>query len=222
MNGQHVLDELWHCQSKPLRSLMQAENIVSLNTEAILLAKIKSYAVVTLHSAVHLVELRNMKQGQAEPIRKFVARARNVASSCDLAKECPGCHQNVTFLDETIFGLVLAGLRESNIQKKILSLAAMKTILKLEELVAYVAAEESGYKELANIGQNSNVMAGVKSTYQKERDSALWTICLNCGGHKHGKVDQRIGPSFALLLGKLVPNAVRRITCKVYVNQSLK
>ena len=52
----------------------------------------------------------------------------------------------------------MAGLRDSNIQQKILSLAAMKTILKLEELVTYVAAEESGYKELANIGQNANVM----------------------------------------------------------------
>ena len=112
LNRQHVLGELWHCQSKPLCTLMQAENTASLNTEALLLTKIKSYAVVTLHSAVHLVELRNMKQGQAEPIRKFVARARNVASSCDLAKECPGCHQNVMFLDEMICGVVLAGLRD--------------------------------------------------------------------------------------------------------------
>ena len=50
VNGQHVLDELWHCQSKPLLTLMQAEDTASLNTEAILLAKIKSYAVLTLHS----------------------------------------------------------------------------------------------------------------------------------------------------------------------------
>ena len=184
--GQHVLDELWHCQSKPLRTLMQAEDTASLTTEQTLKDKIKSYAVVTLHAAVHLVELRSMKQGQAEPIRKFVARARNVASSCDLAKTCSGCQTTVSFLDETIFGVVLAGLKDSNIQQKILSLAAMKTVQKLEDLVTYVAAEESGYKELANMGQSSTMMAGVKSTYQKERESAVRNNCLNCGGQRHG------------------------------------
>ena len=58
ISGTTVLDELWHCQNKSLRSLMQAESLVpTLNTEALLLEKIKSLAVVTLHSAVHLVEL---------------------------------------------------------------------------------------------------------------------------------------------------------------------
>ena len=186
VTGQSVLDELWHCQSKALRTLMQAEGTATLTTEELLMAKIKSYAVVTLHSAVHLVELRNMQQGQAEPIRKFVARVRNVATSCDLAKKCSACQADVSFLDETIFGVVLAGLRDSNIQQKILSLAAMKTIVKLEELITYVAAEESGYKELANIGQN--VVGVVKSAYSRERDATSKAVssCLNCGGAKHG------------------------------------
>ena len=131
ISGSTVLDELWHCQNKSLRSLMQAEASVStLNTEALLLEKIKSLAVVTLHSAVHLVELRNLQQGQNEPIRKFVARAKNIASSCNLIKKCtkPGCDTEISFLNETVFGVVLAGLKDSNIKQKILSLAAMKTI----------------------------------------------------------------------------------------------
>ena len=85
--GQTVLDELWHCQAKPLRTLMQAESTAALTTEAVLLTKIESLAVVALHSAVHLVELRNLQQGQNEPIRKFVARARNIATSCNLSKK---------------------------------------------------------------------------------------------------------------------------------------
>ena len=146
ISGTTVLDELWHCQAKSLRSLMQAEaSITSLDTEKSLLEKIKSLAVITLHSAVHLVELRNLQQGQNEPIRKFVARARNIGSSCNLVKKCTGegCQAEISFLDETVFGVVLAGLRDTNIQQKVLSLAAMKTIQKLEDLVTYVAAEES-------------------------------------------------------------------------------
>ena len=183
--GTTVLDELWHCQAKNLRTLMQAETAVSdLDTEQKLLEKIKSLAVVTLHSAVHLVELRNIQQGQSEPIRKFVARARNIASSCNLMKKITGtdCNEDVSFLYETVFGVILAGLlRDTNIQQKILSLAAMKTIQTLEVLVTYVAAEESGYKEIANIGQNAGTVGGVKSTYTRNKGK-----CLNCGNSKHG------------------------------------
>ena len=173
IDGQTVLDELWHCQTRALRTLMQAEDTANLNTEVDLLAKIKSLAVVTLHSAVHLVQLRGVQQGQNEPIRKFVARAKNIASSCNLSKPCSSCQTECSFLDETVFGVVLAGLRDSNIQQKILSLAAMKTIVKLEDLITYVAAEESGYKELENIGHNT--VGGVKSQFQRDKDKNLRT-----------------------------------------------
>ena len=98
-------------------------------------------------------------------------------------KKCTGtdCNEDVSFLDETVFGVILAGLRDTNIQQKILSLAAMKTIQTLEELVTYVAAEESGYKEIANIGQNAGTVGGVKSTYTRNKGK-----CLNCGNSKHG------------------------------------
>ena len=43
VSGTQILDEVWHCQAKPLRSLMQAEaSISTLNTEELLLEKIKS------------------------------------------------------------------------------------------------------------------------------------------------------------------------------------
>ena len=83
-----------------------------------------------------------------------------------------------------MFGVVLAGIRDSNIQQKILSLAAMKTIQKLEDLIIYVAAEECGYKDIANIGQTASTVGGVRSTYHKE--NAVRNKCLNCGGPKHG------------------------------------
>ena len=52
--GQTVLDELWHCQSKQLRVLLQSDSaLMTLDTEEKLMDKLKSLAVTTLHSAVH-------------------------------------------------------------------------------------------------------------------------------------------------------------------------
>ena len=59
-----------------------------------------------------------------------------------------------------------------------------KTIKTLEELITYVAAEESGYKDSANIGQSASTVGGVRSTYIKEKDGR--NKCMNCGGVKHG------------------------------------
>jgi len=63
IDGQTVLDELWHCQTRALRTLMQAEDTANINTEVDVPAKIKSPAVVTLHSPGHLVQLRGVQQG---------------------------------------------------------------------------------------------------------------------------------------------------------------
>ena len=181
---QSIIDELWHCMNKDLKTLMQSETLDdNLNTEVGLKEKMYNLAVVTLHSAVHLVTLRKLQQTQSETIREFVARARNIASNCDLSKQCPadGCDTVVDYLDETVFGVVLAGLRDHNIQQRILSLAAMKKINNLQELVAYVAAEESGYNETANISRP--VVHALKSGYQRQKKSQK---CFNCGGPRHG------------------------------------
>ena len=187
---QSIIDELWHCMNKDLKTLMQSETLDdNLNTEVGLKEKMYKLAVVTLHSAVHLVTLRKLQQTQSETIREFVARARNIASNCNLSKTCPadGCATVVDYLDETVFGVVLAGLRDHNIQQRILSLAAMKKINNLQELIAYVAAEESGYNEIANISRPVlNTLhaghSGVTGMYARASSSVycpnMWSLVL--------------------------------------------
>ena len=114
--------------------------------------KLKSLAVTTLHYAVHLIALRDLQQGQTDVSRSFVARARATASNCGLTKPCNGYKKDVSFIEETLFGVVFAGLHAGNIQQKILSLATMKTITNLEQLIVYVAAEESGRSERCQLG----------------------------------------------------------------------
>ena len=196
ITGQTILDELWHCQTKQLRILLQSDtNVTTLDTEEKLRDKLKSLAVTTLHSSVHLIALRDLQQGSTEGIRAFVARCRATASNCGLTKKCQGCQEEVSFIEETLFGVVLAGLHDGNIQQKVLSLAAMKTITKLEELVKYVAAEESGKSERGQFG-TSNILAGVRarSAYRSRsisqdppdppRDPTR--KCKNCGAAVHG------------------------------------
>ena len=61
IKGQTILDELWHCQTKQLRILLQSDTSVdTLDTEIKLLDKLKSLAVTTLHYAVHLIALRDL------------------------------------------------------------------------------------------------------------------------------------------------------------------
>ena len=120
---------------------MQSEStIASLDTEQKLLDKLKSLAVTTLHSAAHLIALRDLQQGQTENIKAFIARAWATASNCGFSKPCSSCQTKISIVEETLFGVVLAGLHDGNIQQKFLSLAAMKTIITLEQLVTYVAA----------------------------------------------------------------------------------
>ena len=196
--GQTVIDELWHCQTKQLRVLLQSDSLInSLDTEQKLLDKLKSLAVTTLHSAVHLIALRDLEQGPTENIRAFIARARATASNCGLSKACSSCQTEVSFVEETLFGVVLAGLHDGNIQQKILSLAAMKTITTLEQLVTYVAAEESGRSERGQLG-TSNTLAAFrpKSAFKSRKASQADpepirrqpapSKCPNCGGNVHG------------------------------------
>ena len=117
ITGQTILDELWHCQTKQLRILLQSDtNVTTLDTEEKLRDKLKSLAVTTLHSSVHLIALRDLQQGSTEGIRPFVARCRATASNCGLTKKCQGCQEEVSFIEETLFGVVLAGLHDGNIQ----------------------------------------------------------------------------------------------------------
>jgi len=83
ITGQTVLDELWHCQTKQLRILLQSDtDITTLNTEEKLRDKLKSLAVTILHSSVHLIAHRDLQQGSTEGIRELVARSRTMASNC--------------------------------------------------------------------------------------------------------------------------------------------
>ena len=117
-------------------------------------SKIKSLTVVSLHSAVHLVNPYRLQQGIRETVCEFVAQANNIVSNCGLSNIWSSFDTVNSYLNETVFGVLLAGIiLDVSTQQKIHSLAATKTINTLQEVVVtYVTAEERGLNENADIG----------------------------------------------------------------------
>ena len=78
VKDQELLDELWSCMVEELRHLAFAEGgSGNLLTEEIMTKKIKSLAVVSLHSSVHVVNLHEQRQQSDETVHSFAARVRS-------------------------------------------------------------------------------------------------------------------------------------------------
>ena len=101
-----------------------------------------------LHAAVHTVALHEARQSQSESTKAFAARVRGIATNCDLSKACE-CSKQVSFLDETVYHVVLAG---RDMQERALSAAILKTIKDINSLVEFCSAEESGRKSAPTVG----------------------------------------------------------------------
>ena len=116
VTGQHLLDELWSCMSADLRRLaFNQGSKEDLNTENKMMERIRGLAVSVLHAAVHTVALHESSQSPGESTKAFAARVRGTATNCNLVKVCE-CSKEVSFLDETVYRVVLAGLNNREMQ----------------------------------------------------------------------------------------------------------
>ena len=195
ISGQSVLDELWSCMKGDLKRLaFDQGGKETLTTEALMLARIKSLAVTELHTAVHTVMLHEAKQTSEETTKAFAARVQGIASNCNFTKTCT-CQPptNVSFSEETVYHVVLAGLRDRDMQEKCLAAAYMKTVTNLPQLVQFCSAEES-----SRASGSSSLVGAVRSSYQHNKRRGQIksfgnfpkpppTICNRCDGAPHSK-----------------------------------
>ena len=166
ISGQSVLDELWSCMKGDLKRLaFDQGGKETLTTEPLMLARIKSLAVTELHTAVHTVMLHEAKQSPDETTKAFAARVQGIASNCNFTKTCT-CQPptNVSFSEETVYHVVLAGLRDRDMQEKCLAAAYMKTVTNLPQLVQFCSAEES-----SRASGSSSLVGAMRSSYQKNK-----------------------------------------------------
>ena len=89
--------------------------------------------------------LHSAKQQPHESVKAFAARVRGVASNCGLKKQC-SCDPptDVSYLEETVHDVVLAGLKDRELQEKCTAQALLGNISDIQTLVAFCTAEESG------------------------------------------------------------------------------
>jgi hypothetical protein len=149
VTGTSLVTELWSCMNDELRRLaFNQGGKTGLTTEALMLARIQSLAVTILHAAVHTVELHEAKQASTESIRLFTARVRGIATNCNLAKACvqDGCTAIVSFIEETVYHVTLAGLYDTDMKERALAAAILKTVNNITELVEFCAADEASGK----------------------------------------------------------------------------
>ena len=220
ISGQLLIDELWNTMSADLKQLsFDQGDVDDLNTEELMLARIKSLAVTVQHAAVHTVALHSAQQHTDESTKAFAARVRGIASNCNLSKKSGcACNIDVSYLEETVYHVVLAGLRDRDLQERCTSQALLKNITDLKSLVAYCTADESG-----RIGTNATV-GGFrrKSTYK--RDGGKTEKGGQQGDQTSGR--KRIGPVTAdnrcSYCGETPHNGQRRSECKAFNSTCVK
>ena len=188
ISGQTLVDELWSCMSPELKKLaFDQGDVQTLNTEDLMMARIRSLAVAVLHAAVHTVHLHGAQQMSDESTKTFAARVRGVASNCQLQKKCT-CDLMVSYLEETVYHVVLAGLRDRELQEACTTQALLGNITNISTLVDFCTAKESGHLAAA-----SGTVGTIRSAYKDAKlrpkhgsdPQTRQARCGNCGGKAH-------------------------------------
>ena len=198
LREQQQVDELWACLDTDLERLAFNDGLNDNSSEELLKA-IKKLAVTVLHPSVHVVNLHQLKQLEGETVKAFSAKVKGVAGNCNLTKKCPsaGCSENVSFVEETCFHVVMSGIADSDMKEKILTQAMLGVVKDLPSLLSYASAEES-----SRIKENTREIGAFhkKSAYKSKNGK-----CSFCGQAAHG-----------------IDNKFRRDQCKAFGKKCTK
>ena len=186
VQGQALVDELYSTMSAELRKLAYDQGgVEALTTQDQMMERIKSLAVSVLHTAVHTVSLHEAEQAPEESVKTFAARVRGIAANCELEKAC-ACGAKVNYTEETVYHVVLAGLRDRDLQARCTSQALLKQITDINTLVNFCTAEES-----SKLGAAATVAGLRRSSYKQQKSAAARqsntsSTCRSCGATHTG------------------------------------
>ena len=82
-----------------------------------------------------LVALHEAQQMPEESVKTFAAQVQGIAANCELEKKCT-CGLKVNCAEETVYHIVLAGLKDRDLQAHCTSQALLKHIKDINTLVA--------------------------------------------------------------------------------------
>ena len=132
------LDELWACMDSDVERLAFNDGLTATTTTD-LLEGLKKLSVTELHPSVHVMALHEMRQARGESTKAFSARVKGTANNCNLVKKCSkaSCNERVSFLEETCYHAVLAGLQDVHLREKVLTQAMLNDLTDLPSLITY-------------------------------------------------------------------------------------
>ena len=142
--GQQIVDEIWACLDVDIERLAFQDGLCSTDPTT-LLESVRKLAVTTVHPALHVVSLHEQRQNAEESVKKFSARVKGSAKNCKLSKQFTktGCQEQVSFLEETCYHVVMTGINNEDLKEKVLTQAMIGSVKNLSSLIEYAIAEES-------------------------------------------------------------------------------
>ena len=193
-----------------------------------LLGYIKSVAVKTVHKEVHRMAFHKMVQDQGESITQWTARLKSKAFLCKFEIPCSCCTPAamISYADEEIAQVLVAGLRNQEHTRKVLAEAATLTTLELKvKRLQILELTEESVVSLHNPSPPSEA-APVKSQYKAakmtDRSSGTTptpaTKCRWCGKTSHPKggelTDRKKCPAFGKKCNKCGIKGHHGVVCE--------
>ena len=154
---------------------------------------------------VNRVKLKNLKQFEDEPIRRFADRVRHLANACVYSINCTSCNSGVSYTDEVIKDQVIAGIRDPETQRDMVSQETAENC-DLEKLLTFAESKEVSRSLLNPVYRQDNRekcqtdvennkrcrYCGNRHSPGKKNCEAADNICENCNKVGHfGKVCRR-------------------------------
>ena len=104
----------------------------------------KRCSIRAQNKLVNVVEFLNLCQEPEEAASKFISRVKGQAKVCEFTVTCPaeGCGQDVSYSDKLCSHVIVRGLEDSDIQERVLALAATEPDLDLSSLDQHHAQQQ--------------------------------------------------------------------------------
>ena len=196
LDGQDATDQLWACASDELSRQAHDAGASKDTSEADLIALLKLCSIRAQNKLVNIVEFLNILQEPAEPVAKFVSRVKGQAKVCDFTVKCPGdeCDQVVSYSEQLVSHVIVRGLEDSEIQERVLALAATEENLDLKRISEYIYAQETGRESrkllsaggVNKLSQYQQDKRGRSNTTPSNMERPNVDKCYYCGNTGHG------------------------------------
>lgn len=155
-----------------------------------LLGFIKSVAVKTVHPEVYRQHFYKLKQSDGETVTSFISRLKAQAMLCRF--NCSGtCGDNgctPSYADEMIRSQLIAGLRNSSHQLKVLSeMEILTTLSQLTTRLLTLESTQHASSEFQPSQQSTSDVSALKSKSPSRPTTSNNKTCVGCGKPYHPK-----------------------------------